>query len=80
MKKAHGDRVLVGAVGGIKTGKLAQEVLDKGQADVVLAGQAFLKDPAAVVTFAADLGVDIKLANQLDWVTNGRGSIWRWKQ
>ncbi|EIW53159.1 FMN-linked oxidoreductase [Trametes versicolor FP-101664 SS1] len=80
VKKAHGDRVLVGTVGGIKTGKLAQEVLDKGQADVVLAGQAFLKDPAAVVTFAADLGVDIKLANQLDWVTNGRGSIWRWKQ
>ncbi|KAL1948244.1 hypothetical protein VTO73DRAFT_12319 [Trametes versicolor] len=80
VKKAHGDRVLVGAVGGIKRGKLAQEVLDKGQADVVLAGQAFLKDPAAVVTFAADLGVDIKLANQIDWVTNGRGSIWRWKQ
>ncbi|KAI0821835.1 FMN-linked oxidoreductase [Trametes gibbosa] len=79
VKKAHGDRVLVGAVGGIKTGKLAQEVLNKGQADVVLAASQFLKDPAAVVTFAEDLGVEVKLPNQIDWVFNGRGSIWRWQ-
>lgn len=80
IKKAVGDRVLVAAVGGIKTGTIAQEVLDKGQADVVLAGTAFLKNPAAVVAFADDLGVDIKLPNQIDWVFNGRGSIWRWKK
>lgn len=80
IKKALGDRVLVGAVGGIKTGTLAQEVLDKGQADVVLAGTAFLKNPAAVAAFAEDLGVDIKLPDQLDWVFNGRGSIWRWRK
>ena len=54
-------------------------MLDKGQADVILAGSQFLKDPAAVVTFAEDLGVDIKLPNQLDWVFNGRGSVWRWE-
>ncbi|KAL1948753.1 hypothetical protein VTO73DRAFT_10559 [Trametes versicolor] len=80
IKKAVGDRVLVAAVGGIRTGTLAQEVLDKSQADVVLAGTAFLKNPAAVVAFAEDLGVDIKLPNQIDWVFNGRGSIWRWKK
>ncbi|KAI0365791.1 FMN-linked oxidoreductase [Pilatotrama ljubarskyi] len=79
IKKAVGDRVLVGAVGGIKTGKLAQEVLDKGQADVILAGTQFLKDPAAVATFAQDLGIEVKLPHQADWVFHGRGSAWRWK-
>ena len=29
VKKAHGDKILVSAVGAITTGKLAQEVLDK---------------------------------------------------
>ncbi|OJT14460.1 hypothetical protein TRAPUB_8986 [Trametes pubescens] len=80
VKKAVGDRVLVGAVGGIKTGTVAQEVLDKGQADVILAGTVFLKNPAAVQAFAEELGVEVKLPNQADWVFNGRGSIWRWKK
>ncbi|KAI0353896.1 FMN-linked oxidoreductase [Trametes cingulata] len=78
VKKAHGDRILVGAAGGIRTGKLAQEVLDKGQGDVILVGTQFLKDPAAVTTFAQDLGVEVKIPHQADWVFNGRGSAWRW--
>ncbi|KAI0628636.1 FMN-linked oxidoreductase [Trametes polyzona] len=78
VKRAHGDRILVGAVGGITTGKLAQEVLDKDQADVILVGKQFLKDPATVQTFAADLGVEVKLPHQIDWAFNGRGSAWRW--
>ncbi len=72
--------MLVGAVGGIRTGTVAQEVLDKGQTDVVLAGTAFLKNSAAVMQFAEDLGVDIKLPNQIDWVFDGRGSVWRWRK
>ncbi|OJT11632.1 hypothetical protein TRAPUB_11860 [Trametes pubescens] len=80
IKKALEDRVLVGAVGGIRTGTVAQEVLDKGQTDVVLAGTAFLKNSAAVMQFAEDLGVDIKLPNQIDWVFDGRGSVWRWRK
>ncbi|KAI0667237.1 FMN-linked oxidoreductase [Trametes maxima] len=78
VKRAHGDRILVGAVGGIKSGKQAQEVLDKGQADVIFAATQFLKDPGAVSTFAEDLGVEVKLPHQYDWVFNGRGSSWRW--
>ncbi|KAI0641383.1 FMN-linked oxidoreductase [Trametes meyenii] len=78
VRKAHGDRILVGAVGGIKTGKQAQEVLDKNQADVIFAATQFLKDPGAVATFAEDLGVEVKLPHQFDWVFNGRGSAWRW--
>lgn len=45
MKKEHGDKILVGAVGMITTGTVAQEILDKGQADAVLVGRAFQKNP-----------------------------------
>ncbi|KAI0365789.1 FMN-linked oxidoreductase [Pilatotrama ljubarskyi] len=74
VKKAIGDRVLVSAVGGIKTGTLAQEVLSKGQADIIFVGRQFLKDPAAVTTFAEELWIELKLPHQIDWVYNGRGS------
>lgn len=80
VKKAHGNRVLVGAVGGITSGALAQEVLDKGQADVILVGKQFLNDPAATKRFAEELGVEVKLPNQIDWAFNGRGSLARWKK
>ncbi|KAJ8462813.1 hypothetical protein ONZ51_g10657 [Trametes cubensis] len=79
IKKAHGERVLVGAVGGIKTGTHAQDVLDKGQADVILVATQFLKDLAAARTFAEDLGIEAKSPNQSDWVFHGRGSLLRWK-
>lgn len=78
VKKDVGDRILVGAVGGITTGRLAQEVLDKGQGDVVFAGTQFLRDPACVATFAKELGVEVKMPHQIDWVFNGRGSAWKW--
>ncbi|KAI0331807.1 FMN-linked oxidoreductase [Cubamyces sp. BRFM 1775] len=78
VKKAVGDRILVGVAGGITTGKMAQEVLDKGQADIILVAKQFLRDPATVVTFAEDLGVEVKLPQQYDWVFHGRGSAWRW--
>jgi 2,4-dienoyl-CoA reductase-like NADH-dependent reductase (Old Yellow Enzyme family) len=38
VKEAVGDKLVVGSVGSITNGKIAQEVLDKGQADVVLVG------------------------------------------
>ncbi|KAG1729280.1 hypothetical protein EDB19DRAFT_1744132 [Suillus lakei] len=48
IKQAVGDKLFVGAVGSITNGKIAQEVLDKGQADVVLVGRLFQKNPATV--------------------------------
>ena len=48
VKQAVGDKLVVGAVGSIANGIVAQEVLDKGQADVVLVGRFFQKNPAAV--------------------------------
>lgn len=48
VKQAVGDKLVVGSVGSIANGVVAQEVLDKGQADVVLVGRFFQKNPAAV--------------------------------
>ncbi|KAH7887094.1 hypothetical protein F5I97DRAFT_1104169 [Phlebopus sp. FC_14] len=73
VKQAVGDKLVVGAVGGIATGTLAQEVLDKDQADVILVGRFFQKNPAAVWAFAEELGVSIKVAHQIEWPFAGRG-------
>lgn len=48
VKQAVGDKLVVGAVGSITNGVIAQDVLDKGQADVILVGRFFQKNPAAV--------------------------------
>ncbi|KAI6011495.1 hypothetical protein BKA83DRAFT_4573526 [Pisolithus microcarpus] len=72
VKKAVGDRILVGAVGSITNGHIAQEVLDKGQADIVSVGRQFQKNPFSVWAFASDVGVAIKLANQIEWPFAGR--------
>lgn len=61
------SKLLVGCVGGIKNGHVANEILEKGQADVVLLGTAFLKNPGSVWAFADDLGVDTYVANQWEW-------------
>lgn len=62
-----GDKLLVGAVGGVTDGHIAQGILDKGQADVVFVGRQFQKNPGTVWAFAEDLGVDIYLAHQIEW-------------
>ncbi|KAG0695479.1 hypothetical protein DFH29DRAFT_955028 [Suillus ampliporus] len=73
VKEAVGDKLVVGSVGSITDGNIAQGVLDKGQADVVLVGRQFQKNPGTVWAFASDLGVAIKLANQIGWGFVGRG-------
>ncbi|KAK6070497.1 NADH-dependent flavin oxidoreductase [Seiridium cupressi] len=73
IKKAVGDKILVSAVGGIKTGALAEEVLQSG-VDVVMAGRWFQKNPGLVYQFADELEVDVKMANQIGWGFGGRGN------
>ena len=73
IKAAVGGNILVGAVGGIRNGATAQRVLDRGQADVVFVGRQFQKNPGAVWQFAEDLGVQITVANQIEWAFFGRG-------
>jgi len=72
VKKAVGDSLLVSAVGGIKTGHLAEEALKSG-IDVVRAGRWFQQNPGLVRAFAIELGVEVKMANQIDWSFKGRG-------
>ena len=63
---------MIGSVGSITDGHIAQGVLDKGQADVVLVGRQFQKNPATVWAFADDLGVEIQKAKQIGWGFEGR--------
>ncbi|KAL7905147.1 hypothetical protein GGI35DRAFT_489352 [Trichoderma velutinum] len=72
LKDAIGADMLISAVGGIKTGELAEEVLQSG-VDVVCAGRWFQQNPGLVKAFANELGVKVKMANQIDWSFVGRG-------
>ncbi|KAL5511398.1 OYE32_3 [Sanghuangporus vaninii] len=71
VKKAHGidtsSGLLVSAVGLITTGQLAEEILELGMADAVFVGRQFQKEPGTVLAFAEQLGVKIKIANQIEW-------------
>ncbi|KAK0475705.1 FMN-linked oxidoreductase [Armillaria novae-zelandiae] len=68
--KKSNPSLLVSAVGSINDGHIAQGVLDRGQADVVFVGRLFTKNPGLVWSFADDLGVTIKVANQV-WGLDG---------
>ncbi|KAM0329497.1 hypothetical protein ACHAQA_004806 [Verticillium albo-atrum] len=72
IKKAVGDRVVVSAVGGIKTAAMAEEFLQSGL-DVIMCGRWFQKNPGLVYQYADELGVKVKMANQIGWGFTGRG-------
>ncbi|KGO47385.1 Aldolase-type TIM barrel [Penicillium expansum] len=72
VKKAVGDKLLITAVGGIKTGHLAEEVVQSG-IDAVQAGRWFQQNPGLVRAFANELGVKVRMATQIDWSFEGRG-------
>lgn len=74
IKDAVGDRMAVGIVGGINNGKLAEQLLQDGNLDAALVGRHFQKNPAAVWQFAEDLGVEVKVANQIGWGFAARGT------
>jgi 2,4-dienoyl-CoA reductase-like NADH-dependent reductase (Old Yellow Enzyme family) len=71
IKKAVGDKMIVSAVGGIRTAGLAQQLIDEGL-DVIMCGRWFQKNPGLVYSFADELGVDVKMANQIAWGFKGR--------
>ncbi|KAJ9652373.1 NADH-dependent flavin oxidoreductase [Neophaeococcomyces mojaviensis] len=73
VKSKVGDKLFVTAVGSINDGKQAQGLLDEGL-DAVFSGRWFQKNPGLVWTMAEDLGVDIRLANQIRWGFGGRGT------
>ncbi|KAI0700011.1 FMN-linked oxidoreductase [Cerioporus squamosus] len=67
VKEALGDKIHVAAVGRIHTASLAESTLDKGQADVVLVGRMFLKNPSLVWSFAEELGIELHHSAQIGW-------------
>jgi 2,4-dienoyl-CoA reductase-like NADH-dependent reductase (Old Yellow Enzyme family) len=72
IKKAVGKSMLVGSVGSITTGKIAEDVLQEKDLDAVLVGRYFQKNPGLVWSFAEDLGVEITTANQISWGFGGK--------
>ncbi|KAL4757669.1 uncharacterized protein BDW70DRAFT_171117 [Aspergillus foveolatus] len=71
-KKAVGNRLVVTAVGGIKTGAIAEKVRRSG-IDAVLARRWFQQNPGLIRAFADELGVKVRMARQIDWSFDGRG-------
>lgn len=72
VKKAVGDKMKVGTVGGITTAKLGQQLLDEGL-DLIMVGRGFQKNPGLVWTWADELGVEVQMPNQIRWGFGGRG-------
>ncbi|KAK6525947.1 hypothetical protein TWF281_010989 [Arthrobotrys megalospora] len=65
--KAEGLDVATSTVGLINTGTLANEILDEGDADAIFVGRPFLQNPALVWSWARELGVEVRTANQIGW-------------
>ena len=61
-----GADVLTGAVGLITTGKQAEEILQNDQADFILIGREFLRNPHFVYACSLELNEEIAWANQYE--------------
>ncbi|RFU74040.1 nadph dehydrogenase [Trichoderma arundinaceum] len=80
IKAAVGDGMLISSVGSIKTGDIAQRIIngsdgaDDTPLDLIAAGRMFQKNPGLVWAWADDLDVSINLAHQIGWGFGGRPS------
>jgi 2,4-dienoyl-CoA reductase-like NADH-dependent reductase (Old Yellow Enzyme family) len=66
--------MLVGTVGKIESGGLANKLLEEDGLDLIIVGRGFQKNPGLVWTWAEELGVSISLAHQIRWGFGGRGA------
>ncbi|QIX02310.1 hypothetical protein AMS68_007827 [Peltaster fructicola] len=73
VKKAVGDKLLVGSVGSIETAELANDLLEKDNLDIVTIGRGFQKNPGLVFKWADDLKQEIQMPSQIRWGFGGRG-------
>ena len=71
VKEKLGDKLAIGTVGTIRTGKQANDLLEDGL-DLAIVGRMFQKNPSLVWSFAEELGVQINIANQIRWGFGGR--------
>lgn len=54
-----GVDIAVNAVGMIDTGALAEEVLERGDADAIMSAREWLRDPHFALRAAGELGADV---------------------
>ncbi|KAJ5634385.1 hypothetical protein N7528_002227 [Penicillium herquei] len=73
VKEAVRDKLMVGSVGMIDSGHLANCLLENNGLDFVLIGRGFQKNPGLVWTWAEELNVEIAMANQIRWGFSSRG-------
>ncbi|KAJ5769081.1 NADH-dependent flavin oxidoreductase [Penicillium odoratum] len=73
VKQAVGDKMAVGAVGMINSGRLANQILEDDGLDFALVARGFQKNPGLVWSFAQDLGVEFVMPKQIRWGFTGRG-------
>lgn len=73
IKDKVGDKLIVTAVGTITEGKQANGYLENDGLDATFVGRMFQKNPGLVWTWADDLGVEARWANQIRWGFAGRG-------
>ncbi|KUJ12212.1 putative NADPH dehydrogenase C23G7.10c [Mollisia scopiformis] len=67
VEAGRGEATKVGTVGMITSGVQAEEILQDGKADAVLVARGFQKSPGLVWDWAAELGVEVRVANQIGW-------------
>lgn len=72
VKEAVGDKLLVGTVGNITSGRLADTLLEEGL-DIIAVGRPFQKNPGLVFAWADELDVAVRMPNQIRWGFSGRG-------
>ncbi|KAF2670493.1 NADH:flavin oxidoreductase/NADH oxidase [Microthyrium microscopicum] len=72
VKKEVGDKMLVGTVGSLDNAKLAEKQLQQGL-DIATVGRGFQKNPGLVFAWADELGVKVRMPNQIAWGFAGRG-------
>ena len=55
-KEAAGEKLLVGAIGGLASGKVVRDILESNRADVIFVGRQFRKNPGQVWTMHGGRG------------------------
>lgn len=73
VKKAVGDKMLVGTVGSIENGTIANQQLEEGL-DLTAVGRGFQKNPGLVFAWADELKTHVNMPNQIRWGFGGRGA------
>ncbi|KAF7368431.1 NADH:flavin oxidoreductase 1 [Mycena venus] len=73
VKDDVGESLLVGCLGGITSGTVAERYLQEKRGDVAFVGRQFLKNPGTAWAFAEELGESIHMSKQLEWPFIGRG-------